>query len=83
LNLESELHPRLKQPVGQRLAHHAMAVAYGASHAVTGPTIAGCKLTASRVDPAGGIHAGKLIVTFDAKIMQGAKLAVQVYKEIT
>lgn len=41
------LHPRLKQPVGARLAHAALSVAYGSKDPVSGPTIAGCVMNGS------------------------------------
>jgi hypothetical protein len=37
------LHPRLKEPVGRRLATSLMSLHYEGSGTVTGPTIAGCK----------------------------------------
>jgi hypothetical protein len=40
------IHPRLKQPVGARLAASALALVYGKGGAVTGPTLAGCAVTA-------------------------------------
>jgi hypothetical protein len=36
------LHPRLKYPVGRRLAAGLVATAYGGSNTVTGPTLSGC-----------------------------------------
>ena len=36
------IHPRLKKPLGARLAAAAMSVVYGGKDAPTGPTIAGC-----------------------------------------
>lgn len=37
------LHPRLKEPVGRRLAAGLVALHYNGNGTVTGPTIAGCK----------------------------------------
>jgi len=37
------LHPRLKEPVGRRLAAGLVALQYGGNGTVTGPTLAGCK----------------------------------------
>ena len=42
--LLGSLHPRVKKPIGVRLAQAAYAQVYGGSNAVTGPTIAGCTL---------------------------------------
>ena len=51
-----EIHPRLKVPVGQRLAAGALVTAYGFDGPVTGPTISGCTYSA-------GANAS-LVVTF-------------------
>lgn len=69
------IHPRLKYPVGQRLAVGAMAIAYGARGHYGVPTIAGCA-----VDPSGGEDDGvtTLTVRFNETRMRGAKLAVNV-----
>jgi hypothetical protein len=39
------IHPRLKVPVGQRLAHGALIAAYNFPGPLTGPTVSGCTLT--------------------------------------
>lgn len=52
------IHPRLKVPVGQRLAHGALVTAYGFPGPVAGPTISGCTLTGN------GGAAPALTVTF-------------------
>lgn len=62
------IHPRLKRPVGLRLALGAMATSYGAEGPVTGPTISGCTLSGR-----------KMTVTFNATLLKTAKLAVQEY----
>jgi hypothetical protein len=62
------IHPRLKKPVGQRLAYGAMATAYTASGPVTGPTISGCTYQST-----------SLIITFNTTLLAGAKLEVQPY----
>jgi hypothetical protein len=41
------IHPRLKAPVGRRLAAGLIATAYGGNGTVTGPTISGCTYDAS------------------------------------
>ena len=61
------IHPRLKRPVGERLAIAAYNQVYGGSGAATGPTIAGC--TADGAD--------KLTITFDLQLMGSSKLVVQ------
>jgi hypothetical protein len=63
-----QVHPRLKKPIGQRLAASAMNLVYGGTGAVTGPTIAGCSLAG-----------GKLSITFDKALLRGSKLIVQKY----
>jgi hypothetical protein len=42
------IHPRLKYPVGHRLATLAMAVAYGGKGPISGPTISGCEVREER-----------------------------------
>lgn len=41
------LHPRLKFPVGRRLALGLVATAYGGNNTVTGPTVSGCTFNPS------------------------------------
>ena len=62
------IHPRLKKPVGQRLAAAALASVYGWGGPVTGPTIAGCTLAG-----------GALTVQFNASLLAGAALTVAPY----
>ena len=59
------IHPRLKKPVGQRLALGALQAAYGKGSGAVGGVITGCSLT-----PAG------LTLSFDTK---QRKLAVRAY----
>ncbi len=47
-----DIHPRQKQPVGQRLALAARALAYGEAIEYSGPTLAGLKIAGNRADPA-------------------------------
>jgi len=69
------IHPRLKKPVGQRLAVGAMATAYGSGQALTGPTISGC--TYSGTDS--NVNGATLTVRFNATLLRGARLTVQPY----
>ena len=68
------VHPRLKKPVGQRLAASAINLVYGGSHAVTGPTIAGCTLK-----QASSSRPSSLTLTFDLQLLRESKLLVQPY----
>ena len=43
------IHPRIKKPVGERLAAAAMGVVYGSSGAYAGPTISGCSVAAGSI----------------------------------
>lgn len=62
------IHPRLKKPVGQRLAAAALSAVYGWPGPVTGPTLAGCSL-----------GPGTLTLAFNASLLAGAPLLVQPY----
>jgi hypothetical protein len=43
-SLMGSIHPRIKRPVGQRLAHASAVVVYGKQGVATGPTLSGCRL---------------------------------------
>ena len=58
------LHPRLKYPVGRRLALGLVATAYGGSNTVTGPTISGC--TFDNVSHSISLHFNKTLLKSDA-----------------
>jgi hypothetical protein len=60
------IHPRLKRPVGERLAKAAYNQVYGGAAASTGPTISGCKLSSS-----------KLTLIFDPELLKSSKVVVQ------
>ena len=60
------IHPRSKQPVGQRLALGAFNSAYGGTGAVTGPTIASCSLAGAT-----------LSVAFDTGLLKGDTVLLQ------
>ena len=60
------IHPRSKLPVGQRLARAAVNTVYGGQEAYTGPTLAGCALTAST-----------LTIKFDAELLRGDTVVLQ------
>lgn len=62
------IHPRDKKPVGERLARGALVAAYGATGAATGPTLAGCSVSAD---------GSSLTVRFNATLMRGDTLALQ------
>jgi len=64
-NLGPSIHPRLKKPVGQRLAVGALATAYGWPGPVTGPTITGCTVAGS-----------SLTLGFNATLLAGASMAI-------
>ena len=61
------IHPRLKAPVGGRLAAGAFATVYGFGGPVTGPTLAGCAISAD---------GASLTLTFNATLLAGAALTV-------
>jgi hypothetical protein len=64
------IHPRLKKPVGQRLAASALVSIYGFEGPVTGPTIAGCTYSSS---------AQTLTVSFNATLLAGSPVVVKPY----
>jgi hypothetical protein len=78
-----DLHPRLKKPIGQRLAIGAMGVAYGSPRATIGPVIAGCSYSnSSGLDESNDdtkLVVQKLVVTFNVSQMKGSMLVVQPY----
>jgi len=61
------IHPRLKKPVGQRLAIGALEVAYGVGSGSMGGVIKGCGLTSN-----------SLTLSFD---MKGRKLSLRAYNK--
>jgi hypothetical protein len=63
---------RLKRPVGERLAIAAFNQVYGGTRASTGPTISGCKASAS-----------KLTLEFDPALLKSSKVVVQPIANIT
>ena len=68
------VHPRDKRPVGQRLAQAAAVVAYGHAGAATGPTLSGCRKSATSIT-----------LSFNASLLAagGDKLVVQPYNRAT
>ena len=64
------IHPRLKKPVGQRLAAAALPIAYAWPGPATGPTLAGCTLD-------GGSNT--IMMTFNATLLAGAPLTLLPY----
>jgi len=61
------LHPRLKEPVGRRLATGLVSLHYGGNGTVTGPTIAGCRYDA-------GEHT--ITVQFNKTLLRGDAVAI-------
>lgn len=59
------LHPRLKRPVGERLAYGLHALAYGGTHIATGPSFVGCAVAR------GG---RSLTLAFNASLLRGEKV---------
>ena len=66
------IHPRIKKPVGERLAIAAMGVAYGAPGAVSGPTISGCD-----------VHGTSLTIRYNASLLAGGAIGVKPYDTTT
>ena len=66
------IHPRSKQPVGQRLALGAFNSAYGGTGAVTGPTIASCSLAGAT-----------LSVAFNTGLLKGDTVLLQPIYPVT
>ncbi|CAB9528805.1 Sialate O-acetylesterase [Seminavis robusta] len=64
--LMGNIHPRSKQPVGERLAKAAYNLVYGGDGAVTGPTLQGCSLLGNRDD--------RLEIRFNSTLMKGDRL---------
>jgi hypothetical protein len=62
------LHPRLKSPVGARLAQAYHNLVGGGSAAFTGPTVAGCTAAALTLPPGGS---GSITVVFNATLLRG------------
>ena len=60
------IHPRIKKPVGYRLAAAAIATVYNVSGAYTGPTIAGCDVSGA-----------KLTVKMDPTLLAGGSVTIQ------
>jgi hypothetical protein len=65
------IHPRLKKPIGQRLAAAALVAVYGWAGPVTGPTLAGCTYAAGATPT--------LVLQFDTSLLAGAALVVAPY----
>jgi sialate O-acetylesterase len=67
------IHPRIKKPVGDRLATAAMSVAYDGGGITAGPQITGCSMTSS----------SSLTVTFDPEPLGGESVIVAPYNHST
>lgn len=59
------LHPRMKTPVGARLAQGLHAVVYGSSSLASGPEFAGCTLDT---------NSKQLVLTFNLSLLRGEKV---------
>eukprot|EP00620_Florenciella_sp_RCC1587_P012536 CAMPEP_0182557330 /NCGR_PEP_ID=MMETSP1324-20130603/1268_1 /TAXON_ID=236786 /ORGANISM="Florenciella sp., Strain RCC1587" /LENGTH=813 /DNA_ID=CAMNT_0024769361 /DNA_START=135 /DNA_END=2573 /DNA_ORIENTATION=- len=64
------IHPRLKGPVGHRLAAAAMALVYDGSGIVTGPTLSGCTVASDM---------GSIEVLFNTTLLAGDSILVQAW----
>ena len=77
------IHPRLKRPVGRRLAVAAVALLHpsgdGPPTPLTGPTIAGCRYEAA----AGGGGGGKLQLMFNQTLLGDDDVLVQEFRTNT
>eukprot|EP00041_Stephanoeca_diplocostata_P010993 m.177446 g.177446 ORF g.177446 m.177446 type:complete len:685 (-) comp18367_c0_seq2:175-2229(-) len=62
------IHPRSKKQVGDRLGTAAYNTVYGGTKAYTGPTLAGCTVSATT-----------LTIAFDASLLRGDKVVLQQY----
>ena len=86
------IHPRLKQPVGQRLAMAAFSVVYNGSTPAGGPTVSGCQYSPATTTAPGsntvarvvnGPGAATLTVKFSGAQLAGETVAVQPYNKST
>ena len=78
-NFMGGIHPRLKRPVGRRLAYaaaKAMDTRAASTGAVTGPTIAGCSASASA-----SAGARTLELVFDAGLLNGEGLMIRAFND--
>ena len=62
------IHPRIKPPVGQRLAVAYMALFGGAAGPFTGPTVAGCTLSSG---------SGTLTIIYNTTLLRGERVLIQ------
>ena len=72
------IHPRLKHPVGQRLASAAFSLVYGSKGAVAGPTIRGCDY-----ENDGNKNKATLTIKFSALQLGNEQMIVQDYNRST
>jgi hypothetical protein len=61
------LHPRLKEPVGRRLAKALVALHYGGNGTVTGPTISGCSFDTAH---------DAILLRFNKTLLKGDTVAI-------
>ena len=63
------IHPRIKSPVGRRLAHALFHSQLGGTEAFTGPTLAGCTVTSN-----------DMTLRFNATLLRGEAVSVGVWE---
>ena len=77
------IHPRIKKPVGQRLAKAAHRLLFGGAGAYAGPTLSGCAVeqTASGGGGAGaaGAAAPTITLKFNRTLLRGGSVGVKNY----
>ena len=74
------IHPRLKHPVGRRLAAAAHSLVYGGGGAVAGPTISGCDY---QRDGGNASSPSSLVISFSTVQLGNETLLVQDYNRST
>lgn len=75
------LHPRLKAPVGRRLAAGAMAIIYNSSEHYGQPAVGGCRLGggAGGGEGVGAGDGARLVLKFSSPRLRGSRLDVRPY----
>ena len=76
------IHPRVKFPLGQRLARAAWGTTYAQNNgsAFTGPVLSGCSLTSSTASSSEGGEGGTVLeLRFDSSLLRGDVVELQDY----